>query len=174
MLAAVLIGVVLPGVWLWRQPVLAVSAKPLLVRQLGVALLAFLVAVGLFWMSFQDIASLTRNHKQLRYMINPFNSVYALTRLAVGQATQAVKPLQVIGEDASLRMPPASEATEATRTAASPPSSISEIAPASNRSRVPDGSVLIVERLGQFCLEICHKSFTHFVHCAFVVRYYPD
>jgi lipid A ethanolaminephosphotransferase len=29
----------------------------------------------------------------------------------VGQATQAVKPLQVIGQDASLRMPPASEAT---------------------------------------------------------------
>jgi lipid A ethanolaminephosphotransferase len=111
MLAAVVMGVVLPGVWLWRQPVRAVSAKPLLVRQLGVALLAFLVAVGLFWMSFQDIASLTRNHKQLRYMINPFNSVYALTRLAVGQATQAVQPLQVIGEDASLRMPPTSEAT---------------------------------------------------------------
>ena len=111
MLAAVVMGVVLPGVWLWRQPVRAVSAKPLLVRQLGVALLAFLVALGLFWMSFQDIASLTRNHKQLRYMINPFNSVYAMTRLAVGQATQAVQPLQVIGEDASLRMPPASEAS---------------------------------------------------------------
>jgi lipid A ethanolaminephosphotransferase len=29
----------------------------------------------------------------------------------VGQATQAVQPLQVIGEDASLRMPPTSEAT---------------------------------------------------------------
>ena len=111
MLAAVLIGVVLPGVWLWRQPVRAVSAKPLLLRQLGVALLAFLVALGLFWMSFQDIASLTRNHKQLRYMINPFNSVYALTRLAVGQATVAAQPLQVIGEDASLRMAPASEAS---------------------------------------------------------------
>ncbi|WP_416560061.1 phosphoethanolamine transferase [Limnohabitans sp. yimb22184] len=111
MLAAVVIGVVLPGVWLWRQPVRAVSAKPLLVRQLGVALLAFLVALGLFWMSFQDIASLTRNHKQLRYMINPFNSVYALTRLAVGQATVAAQPLQVIGEDASLRMAPASEAS---------------------------------------------------------------
>ena len=111
MLAAVLIGVVLPGVWLWRQPVRAVSAKPLLLRQLGVALLAFLVALGLFWMSFQDIASLTRNHKQLRYMINPFNSVYGMTRLAVGQATVAAQPLQVIGEDASLRLAPASEAS---------------------------------------------------------------
>ena len=111
MLAAAVLGVALPGVWLWRQPVRVVSAKPLLVRQLGVALLAFLVALGLFWMSFQDIASLTRNHKQLRYMINPFNSVYGMTRLAVGQATVAAQPLQVIGEDARLRVAPASEAS---------------------------------------------------------------
>jgi lipid A ethanolaminephosphotransferase len=111
MLAAVLVGVILPGVWLWRQPVRAVPTKSLLGRQLGVALLAFVVAMGLFWMSFQDIASLTRNHKPLRYMINPFNSVYALTRLAVGQAAQAAQPLQAIGEDASLRAQPASEAT---------------------------------------------------------------
>ncbi|WP_228763332.1 phosphoethanolamine transferase [Limnohabitans sp. 2KL-27] len=110
MLAAVLLGVVLPGLWLWRQPIRAVPLRSLIWRQLGVGLLAFLVALGLFWMSFQDIASLTRNHKQLRYMINPFNSLYGLTRLAVGQATQAAQPLQAIGEDASLRAPPASEA----------------------------------------------------------------
>jgi lipid A ethanolaminephosphotransferase len=64
----------------------------------------------MFWISFQDIASLTRNHKQLRYMINPFNSIYALTQLSVGQASQAAKPLQTIGEDAKLLNPPATEA----------------------------------------------------------------
>ena len=106
MFAALVIGVVLPGVWLWRQPVLAVRAKPLILRQLGVAFVALLFALGVFWMAFQDIASLTRNHKQLRYMINPFNSVYAVTRLFVGQATLASKPLQVIGQDAQW-VPPA-------------------------------------------------------------------
>jgi lipid A ethanolaminephosphotransferase len=110
MLAAVLMGVVLPGMWLWRQPVRSVPAKNLVWRQLGVGFLAFLVAMGVFWMSFQDIASLTRNHKQLRYMINPFNSLYGLTRLAAGQAAQAAEPLQAIGEDAKLLMPPTSEA----------------------------------------------------------------
>ncbi|WP_396432014.1 phosphoethanolamine transferase [Limnohabitans sp.] len=105
MLAALVLGVILPGVWLWRQPVRAVNAKPLLVRQLGVSLLALLVAVGLFWMSFQDIASLTRNHKHLRYMVNPFNSVYAVTRLFVGQATLASQPLLAIGEDAQAMAP---------------------------------------------------------------------
>lgn len=111
MAAALIMGVLLPGFWFWRQPVRAVAAKPLILRQLGVALLAFLVALGVFWMSFQDIASLTRNHKPLRYMINPFNSVYGLTRLAVGQAAQAAQPLQAIGEDANLRALPTSEAT---------------------------------------------------------------
>jgi lipid A ethanolaminephosphotransferase len=111
MAAALVMGVLLPGFWFWRQPVRAVAAKPLILRQLGVALLAFLVALGVFWMSFQDIASLTRNHKPLRYMINPFNSVYGLTRLAVGQAAQAAQPLQAIGEDANLRALPTSEAT---------------------------------------------------------------
>ncbi len=111
MAAALVMGVLLPGLWFWRQPVRAVAAKPLILRQLGVALLAFLVALGVFWMSFQDIASLTRNHKPLRYMINPFNSVYGLTRLAVGQAAQAAQPLQAIGEDANLRALPTSEAT---------------------------------------------------------------
>ena len=111
MLAAVLLGVVLPGLWLGRQPIRAVPAKTLVWQQLGVAMLAFLVALGMFWLSFQDIASLTRNHKPLRYMINPFNSVYGLTRLAVGQAAQAAEPLQAIGEDAKLLKPPASEAT---------------------------------------------------------------
>ena len=105
MLAALVVGVVVPAIWLWRQPVRAVNAKPLILRQLGVSLLALLVALGLFWMSFQDIASLTRNHKHLRYMINPFNSVYAIARLFVGQAAQASQPLQTIGEDAQLVAP---------------------------------------------------------------------
>ena len=110
MLAAVMVGVVLPGVWLWRQPIRAVPARSLIGRQLGVGVVAFLVALGVFWMSFQDIASLTRNHRQLRYMINPFNSLYAVTLLTVGQAAQATKPLRVIGEDAKLLKTPTSEA----------------------------------------------------------------
>ncbi|WP_414013390.1 phosphoethanolamine transferase [Limnohabitans sp.] len=110
MLAALIVGVVLPGIWLWRQPIRAVPAQSLIGRQVGAATVAFVVAVGIFWISFQDIASLTRNHKELRYLINPFNSVYALTLLSVGQASQAAKPLQTIGEDAKLLNTPASEA----------------------------------------------------------------
>ena len=62
------------------------------------------------WASFQDLASLMRNHTQLRYMANPFNSVYAVTRLFVGHASKVAKPLLPIGEDAKLLAIPTSEA----------------------------------------------------------------
>ena len=105
MLLAVLLGVVLPGVWLWRQTLRRVGALALTLQQIGLAALALLLAVLLLWLSFQDLASLMRNHKSLRYMINPFNTVYALTRHTLGQATQARQPLQPLGEDARLLAP---------------------------------------------------------------------
>jgi lipid A ethanolaminephosphotransferase len=63
---------------------------------------------ALLWFAFQDLASTMRNHKSLRYTINPFNTVYALTRVAVGRADQAQQPLQAIGLDSALRHQPAS------------------------------------------------------------------
>lgn len=102
MAVAVLAGVVLPGWWWWCQPVRAVPLRRLLPRQLGVGLLALLAAIVLLWLSFQDLASLMRNHKPVRYMINPFNTVYAVTRHAVGRAAHAQQPLLPLGQDATL------------------------------------------------------------------------
>ncbi len=102
MLAALVFGVLLPGIWLWQQPVRDVGARSVAIRQLGLALGSLALALVMIWLSFQDLASLMRNHKHLRYMANPFNSVYAVVRLSVGQAAQATRPLQVIGEDARL------------------------------------------------------------------------
>ena len=70
-----------------------------------IASLQLALAVVLVWVSFQDLASLMRNHKSLRYMINPFNTVYALGRHGFGQAVQAQQVLQPIGEDSHLALP---------------------------------------------------------------------
>jgi lipid A ethanolaminephosphotransferase len=102
MLMVLLLGVALPGVWWWRQPVQQWPAMRLLGRQLGLALLTLVLMMVVIWASFQDLASTMRNHKSLRYMLNPFNTVYASGRLLVGQTTQARMSLQPMGEDAAV------------------------------------------------------------------------
>ncbi|MFZ3160004.1 MAG: phosphoethanolamine--lipid A transferase [Rhodoferax sp.] len=102
MLAAVMLGVGLPGWWWWKQPVQQTPARPLLARQIGLAVVATLVMLVMVWLSFQDLASTMRNHRSLRYMINPFNTVYATMRLVVGNTAHASQLVQPIGADATL------------------------------------------------------------------------
>ena len=100
MLAVLALGVGLPGWWWWRQPVHKLPVGRLLGRQLGLAVLALLLMLVVVWASFQDFSSTMRNHKSLRYMVNPINTVYAGARLLAGQTAKAQLPLQRIGEDA--------------------------------------------------------------------------
>ena len=102
MLWVLALGVVLPGWCWWRLPVQSVPAGRLLGRQLGLAALALVVLTVVVWASFQDLASTMRNHKTLRYMLNPLNTVYASGRMLVGQTAQARMPLQPIAEDAAM------------------------------------------------------------------------
>jgi lipid A ethanolaminephosphotransferase len=102
---ALLLGMVVPGIWWWRQPLRRVPAGQLLGRQALWALLAFLVAVAALAVSFQDLASLMRNHKTLRYMINPYNSVYAIGRHSVGEVKRSQQVLQTVGADAHIVLP---------------------------------------------------------------------
>ena len=102
MLGALLVLGVLPAVLLWRARI--AWAPPL--RQLRQNAIVFAAscavlasAGGLF---FQDLAATMRNHTQLRYLINPLNSFYALAivgRQPVQRSGVAVLPL---GEDAHL------------------------------------------------------------------------
>jgi len=114
----------LPAWWLWRQPIDwnrplvlrtanahkaadqptrgKLSAARLIGRNLLVSALSVMLALGAVLAVFQDFASVMRNHKQVRYLINPLNSFYALGRIAVSSAPHASKPLLPIGEDARL------------------------------------------------------------------------
>ena len=114
----------LPAWWLWRQPIdwnRPLALRPtkarkttgqtvrgqlsfgrLVGRNLLVAVLSVVLAVGAVLAVFQDFASVMRNHKQVRYLINPLNSFYALGRIAATSAPHAAKPLLPIGEDARL------------------------------------------------------------------------
>lgn len=87
---------------IWQLPL----ARPPLKRRWWTALGLFagglLVAAACLALMFQDFASLMRNYKEVRYQINPLNSLYALARLGVDQTPKAPQALTPIGLDARL------------------------------------------------------------------------
>ena len=88
--------------WLWRRPIAARPWWKQTGRNLVGVVTGLLLVVGVGLLSYQGLASLMRNHKSVRYMINPLNSVYAAGRVAADQLPQQVRTLQPVGEDAAL------------------------------------------------------------------------
>ena len=91
---------VLPAWWLWRQPVRPSKALRRIGTNAGTLLVGTLVAGLALYVVFQDFASVMRNHKQVRYLINPLNSVYAVAKVVADTAPRSQQPLQAVGEDA--------------------------------------------------------------------------
>lgn len=87
---------------LWRRPLALRSVGPQAVRNTAGTLTALALVVVSALLSYQGLASLMRNHKDLRFMINPLNTVYAGVRLAVDQLPRQVQALRPVGEDAAL------------------------------------------------------------------------
>jgi lipid A ethanolaminephosphotransferase len=61
--------------------------------------------VALVWLVFQDLASIMRNHKSLRYMVNPLNSIYAVAQM-VGPSKATAGTLQPVAAVVQLRNTP--------------------------------------------------------------------
>lgn len=92
----------LPGWWLLRQSVAVRRFGPQALRNLVGAVVALLVLLGVTLLAFQDLASLMRNHKQVRYLVNPLNTLYAVGKLALDHGSKASRGLEAIGLDARL------------------------------------------------------------------------
>lgn len=88
--------------WIWRRS----PRRQVSLRQLGRNLAGMAVAVAVaataLMAGYQGIASLMRGHKELRYMINPLNTVYASGALAMRAGGDAVRTLEPVGQDAAL------------------------------------------------------------------------
>ena len=105
LLLTLVIGVGVPSLWWWRLEPRTGLGWRRWTHQLGAVALGSVLAFMLLLLVFQDLASLMRNHTNLRYMVNPFNTVYAVGRLAKSEQAQRQQPLQPIGDDASARLP---------------------------------------------------------------------
>ena len=113
LVGTVLFMAVWPGVLLWRQPI----RQQGVLRQVTSNAMTFAAACALLvlvvFIFFQSIASVMRNHTQLRYLINPLNSFYALGVLAASPLQRNESLVLPLGEDAKLgasyagqRLPP--------------------------------------------------------------------
>ncbi len=91
-----------PSVWVWRTPLRRHNVLHALGRNALLCATASLVCVGTVMLVYQDLASVMRNHTQLRYMINPLNTFWALGRVALNPAQRGTGAVLPIGEDAQL------------------------------------------------------------------------
>jgi lipid A ethanolaminephosphotransferase len=80
----------------------AASVRRALLRRTLALVLVALATVAALLVSFQDIASLMRNHKDYRYLIAPANLFYSTARAASVDAEQGRAPLLPVGTDARL------------------------------------------------------------------------
>jgi lipid A ethanolaminephosphotransferase len=92
----------LPSWWLWRTPLRAAPAAAQGLYNGAALTLALSLAGALLVLNAAPMSSTMRNHKPLRYMINPANTFYALGRLVFARNARPAGPPQPMGADAQL------------------------------------------------------------------------
>ena len=102
LLLVVLVFAVLPMLWLWRRRVRRLP----IVRQVLHNALLFTAGCALSVVAvvptYQDFASTMRNNIQLRFLINPLNSFYALSDVALLPLQHNANAIVPLGLDAKL------------------------------------------------------------------------
>ena len=102
LLATVLMLAVLPCVLLWRQPIRLHSPMRQAAANLAGLLASGCLLVVVLALFFQSVASVMRNDPQVRYLINPLNSFYALGLVAAKPFQRSESAIVPLGEDATL------------------------------------------------------------------------
>ncbi|GBU15585.1 phosphoethanolamine transferase [Polaromonas sp.] len=98
----VLVLAVLPSFFLWRQKIRRTTAlRQVLANMLSLVSASVLVVVVVV-VFFQSIAGVMRSHTQVRYLINPLNSFYALGSIAASPFQRNNSLFLPLGEDAKL------------------------------------------------------------------------
>ncbi|MDO8769727.1 MAG: phosphoethanolamine--lipid A transferase [Burkholderiaceae bacterium] len=102
LLLVILVFAILPMVWLWRLQVKHLSV----LRQLGHNTLLFIAGCALSVLAvlptYQDFASTMRNNIQLRFLVNPLNSFYALSDVLLQPFQNSASAIVPLGLDAKL------------------------------------------------------------------------
>lgn len=92
----------LPAWAVWRWPLRQARWPRQWLHNLGLGAAAIAVALLAVLAAFQPLASTMRNHKALRYLINPLNTIYAIGSVAAEPLRPAARQFRTLGEDAAL------------------------------------------------------------------------
>lgn len=92
----------LPGVWVLIQPVSFVDAGKAWRQNLKVGAIGLASALLAILICFQSLASTMRNHREVRYLINPLNVIYSMGTVLVGKSAHSMQ-VQAIGQDAAIQ-----------------------------------------------------------------------
>ncbi|GAB4551006.1 MAG: phosphoethanolamine--lipid A transferase [Rhizobacter sp.] len=106
LLLSALLLAVLPLAWLLPVRVQRLGNWQQLRRNLWGALGATVVLVALLLLFFADMSATMRNHKSVRYLINPLNSFYALGMVAADAQSKPSGPPVPVGTDARVAARP--------------------------------------------------------------------
>jgi len=92
----------LPAWVLWKTPLKSLRIGQQLLGNALMAVLSIGILLASLMAVFQDFSSIMRNHTQLRYLINPLNSYYAIGMVAAKPFQRDNKTLLTVGQDAKL------------------------------------------------------------------------
>jgi lipid A ethanolaminephosphotransferase len=90
----------LPLLLLWRVRIVNRSWPRATLVRIGVIALALAAIVAALLSVFQPMASLMRNHREVRYLVTPANLLWSAGAVLVADARGAAAPRQAIGLDA--------------------------------------------------------------------------
>jgi lipid A ethanolaminephosphotransferase len=90
----------LPSWVLWKTPVKSLRWTQQVFINILTGAASIIVIVAVLLAIFQDYASIMRNHTQLRYLVNPLNSFYAIGMVAAKPFQQNNRILLPMGRDA--------------------------------------------------------------------------
>lgn len=97
----------LPAMWVWRTRIrLRPFKRALSIRSLCV-LAAIVVSAGAMMVSFQNLSSLMRNHKELRYLVAPGNYLVSSMQVFTDDGVARDAPRIPVGTDARAAARPA-------------------------------------------------------------------
>ncbi len=109
MLISLLVLGILPCWVLWKTRLQVLRLRQQIWSNTLTAVVSVVVIVAALLAIFQDFSSIMRNHTQLRYLVNPLNSYYAIGMVAAKPFQRDNKTLLSIGKDAQMATPKPNE-----------------------------------------------------------------